>query len=220
MSDDGNVSEGGASVDPLMWKCPKCFTKNVVGENNDHCNMCDASRPDHVQGHGIGAKIPHEQYVGEEDRIVSNTMKKKGNVEHALKHDPNETVDENDPKARLVKLNANEKVKHKKNELDSDASESDIEELHPCITRTRSRPILTRHWTAMRKLTCSYILIVKYSKGKLREEGKQRSDANEKRSEIAPRRRDKTLCFLMKVNVKVIWRSKQTRRKIQTVLTP
>jgi hypothetical protein len=127
---DGDDAENNSqfSADPDMWKCPKCFTKNITGANGDHCTLCNASNPGHVHGHGIDAEIDANAFAGEEDKILKDAQRKKGNVEGSHKTDPNMVIDPNDPKALLVKLSANEEVMHKKNEMAQNAEESDIEE--------------------------------------------------------------------------------------------
>ena len=123
-------SHAGDSVDPIMWKCDKCYTKNLASENkdggSDHCTLCGASRPDYHHGHGIGALTDNAD-LDDQTKLVQASLSKKGNIEGSHKHDPNVHYDSNDPKAPLYALHANEHAKHTKNELDSDAEESDIE---------------------------------------------------------------------------------------------
>ena len=121
-------SLAGDSVDPVMWKCDKCHTKNLGSENKDggtdHCTLCGTSRPDVQHGHGIGDV---SGVTDMETKRVQAALKKRGNVEGSHKHDPNVHYDPDDPNAPILALRANEHAEHKKNELDSEAEESDIE---------------------------------------------------------------------------------------------
>ena len=122
-----------ASVDPIMWKCEKCHTKNIGSENeegggDDHCTLCGTSRPDVQHGHGIG-DLSAITDPKDESKLVAAALRKRGNkpIESGLKYDPNAHYDPDDPNAPLVALKANEQAYHDKNEMNSDAEESDLE---------------------------------------------------------------------------------------------
>ncbi len=132
-SQAGGSEADAASVDPIMWKCEKCHTKNIGSENegssgNDQCTLCGTSRPDLQHGHGIG-DLSAITDPNDESRLVAAALRKKGNapIESGLKYDANVHYDPNDPNAPLIALKANEHAYHDKNEMMSDAEESDLE---------------------------------------------------------------------------------------------